>query len=126
MPITCVCCAAPTNHYTARQAYGAEYIARKRNERMHARIRPTQTPPASPQSEQPEPTPPQSATPVKSKPHITDHGVREQVLAALCRMGFRKHNAQAVLNAIPSGESGAPALLRTALQNLTPDGTRSA
>jgi hypothetical protein len=48
--------------------------------------------------------------------------MREQVLGALCGMGFRRKDACAALAGIASGDcDGARELLREAMQRLTPD-----
>jgi hypothetical protein len=94
----CLLCGAH-NHYTARQAYGTQYIARKVRERTRTRR-------------------------VEDVESGADHdaAMREQVLGALCGMGFRRKDACAVLAGIASGTgSGARELLREAMQRLTPD-----
>jgi hypothetical protein len=96
----CLLCGAH-NHYTARQAYGTQYIARKVRERARPRR-------------------------VEAVESGADHdaAIREQVLGALCGMGFRRKDACAALAGIASGDgtgSGARELLREAMLRLTPD-----
>jgi hypothetical protein len=96
----CLLCGAH-NHYTARQAYGTQYIARKVRERTRTRR-------------------------VEAVESGADHdaAIREQVLGALCGMGFRRKDACAALAGIASGDgtgSGARELLREAMLRLTPD-----
>jgi hypothetical protein len=96
----CLLCGAH-NHYTARQAYGTQYIARKVRERARPRR-------------------------VEAVESGADHdaAIREQVLGALCGMGFRRKDACAALAGIASGNgtgSGARELLREAMQRLTPE-----
>jgi hypothetical protein len=96
----CLLCGAH-NHYTARQAYGTQYIARKVRERTRTRR-------------------------VEAVESGADHdaAIREQVLGALCGMAFRRKDACAALAGIASGDgtgSGARELLREAMLRLTPD-----
>jgi hypothetical protein len=94
----CLLCGAH-NHYTARQAYGTQYIARKVRERTRTRR-------------------------VEDVESGADHdaAMREQVLGALCGMGFRRKDACAALAGIANGTgSGARELLREAMLRLTPD-----
>jgi hypothetical protein len=96
----CLLCGAH-NHYTARQAYGTQYIARKVRERAR----------------------PRRVEDLESGAD-DDAAMREQVLGALCGMGFRRKDACAALAGIASGDgtgSGARELLREAMLRLTPD-----
>jgi hypothetical protein len=60
------------------------------------------------------------------QPELADRVLREQVLGALCGMGFRKNDATAALDAVSCEGGAAPELLRAAIQRLTPDVPRRA
>ena len=118
----CLLCRAHNQH-TARQAYGAEYIARKRRERTRAQREPA---PSETRGVAPEPELPTKASGAHQA-DPTDGPLRQRVLAALCGMGFQKHHAAAALRAIPhDDDDGAPVLLRTAIEKLTPNAARCA
>jgi hypothetical protein len=106
----CLLCGAH-NHYTARQAYGTQYIARKVRERTRTRRVEVEA----------------RADDGGGADRGDDAAMREQVLGALCGMGFRRKDACAALVGIASGDGGgARELLREAMQRLTPDVPRRA
>ena len=106
----CLLCGAH-NHYTARQAYGTQYVARKVRERTRTRGVEVEA----------------GADRGEAVGGDDDAAMREQVLGALCGMGFRRKDACAALAGIVSGEAGgASELLREAMQRLTPEVPRRA
>jgi hypothetical protein len=122
----CLLCGAH-NHYTARQAYGAQYIARKVRERTR-----TRRADAGAGADDGGNADGVGADGVGADGVGADGGggadssddaaMREQVLGALCGMGFRRKDACAALAGIASGDcDGARELLREAMQRLTPD-----
>lgn len=115
----CLLCGAH-NQFTAQRAYGREYMKRKRNENAGRRRNSTSAKVAATASEA-RPTPPLARDEAANEQRAVD----ARVLAALCGMGFRKHDASLAIEELQQEGLDAPSLLRAAIQRLTPNCVQS-